>query len=301
MGMPKYHEIYRPYLGALMDEKVHKTKEIKQRIIEAFDLLDEDVAQMLASGTQTVLDNRIGWNKTYLKHAGLIETPSRFEVKITADGVNIYQQYKIINDDVLTQFPGFCEFKKMSPKKKMDPVEIVKDEEETPQDTIQRVYDQINDELAGEVLEMVLKQSPVYFERMVVKLLEKMGYCKELNGHGMTTQSTGDGGIDGIIYQDRLGFDKIYIQAKKWNPKTTVSRPEIQKFFGAMAGQHASKGLFITITSFSQGAIDYAKGQSIILVDGDTLAKLMIEYELGVSTEVVYKIKRIDTDFFMEE
>ena len=189
----------------------------------------------------------------------------------------------------------------MSPKKKMDPVEIVKDEEETPQDTIQRVYDQINDELSGEVLEMVLKQSPVYFERMVVKLLEKMGYCKELNGHGMTTQSTGDGGIDGIIYQDRLGFDKIYIQAKKWNPKTTVSRPEIQKFFGAMAGQHASKGLFITTTSFSQGAIDYAKGPSIILVDGDTLAKLMIEYELGVSTEVVYKIKRIDTDFFMEE
>lgn len=302
MPMPKYHEIYKPYLAALMDNEVHKTKEVKQRIIEAFNLSEEEAEMMLASGTQTILNNRIGWNKTYLKHAGLIETPSRFEVKITADGIKVYQQYAVIDDDVLAQFPGFCEFKKIPVKKEPDKGSAVDiSNEETPQDTMQRVYDQINDDLANEVLEMVLKQTPAYFEHLVVKRLEKMGYCKELKGHGITTQSTSDGGIDGVIYQDRLGFDKIYIQAKKWDPKSTVSRPEIQKFFGAMAGQHASKGLFITTTSFSQGAIDYATGQSIILVDGDTLAKLMIEYELGVSTEIVYKIRRIDTDFFMEE
>lgn len=252
--MTKYHEICKPYLAALLDKEVHKTKEVKQRIIEAFNLSEAEVEMMLASGTQTVLNNRIGWSKTYLKHAGLIETPSRFEVKITADGINVYQQYAVINDD-----------------------------------------------LANEVLEMVLRQSPAYFEYLVVKLLKKMDYCKELKGYGITTQSTSDGGIDGVIYQDRLGFDKIYIQAKKWDPKSTVLRLEIQKLFGAMAGQHTTKGLFITTTSFSQGAIDYATGQSIILVDGDTFAKLMIEYELGVLTEIVYKIKCIDADFFMEE
>lgn len=297
MSIPKYYEMYRAFLTAIDDGKTHKLKEVKERIIHEFKLTDEDINEMLPSGKQAVLPNRIGWARTYLKKAGLIESPARAEFKITEEGKKVLNSGVEITDNYLADnYPEFADFKNGKKSDANDTVQNTASQGQTPQETLDSMYDAINSQLADDLLTEIMTMSPTFFENLVVELMEAMGY-----GKGFVTKSTSDGGIDGIIHEDRLGFNLIYIQAKRWKTDTVVSRPEIQKFAGAMMGPpKVEKGLYITTASFSQGAIDFAEAQHIILVDGQKLANLMIEHNLGVSVEKVYSIKRIDSDYFNE-
>lgn len=312
MAVPKYFEMYHSFLRALSDRKVHTLKDIKEQVIRDFELTEEEMAQMLPSGRQPVWLNRLGWCRTYLKKAELIESPKRAEFRITEEGERLFKSGEVIDDSVLERYPSFQEFKRregehapsrppaLTGKKKEAKREDTASE--TPQEILERAHAEINSKLADELLSAVCEQTPEFFEKMVVRLLKALGYGEP--AAGTVTQSSRDEGIDGIIYEDKLGFNLIYIQAKKWAPDTTVGRPEIQKFVGALAGQGATKGLFITTAQFSKDAAAYAKKQhttKVILVDGRRLTGLMIEYDFGVTTEYVYKIKKMDTDFFGDE
>lgn len=308
MAVPKYFEMYGSFLEALSDGSVHILQDIKEQIIKDFGLTEEDMAQMLPSGKQAVWLNRLGWCRTYLKKAGLIESPERAMFQITQEGKRQLCLGRKIDDNVLEQYASFREFKQRGGteeprdgRKQNGKEELKEKVSETPQEILERVHGEINGRLADELLTAVCGQTPEFFEKMIIGLLKALGYGEA--EEGKVTQMSRDEGIDGIIYEDKLGFNLIYIQAKKWAADTTVGRPEIQKFVGALAGQGATKGIFITTASFSKEAIEYAKKQhttKVILVDGKRLTDLMIEYDFGVTTEYVYKIKKIDMDFFGE-
>ena len=305
MPIPKYYELYMPFLSAVMDGEVHTLKEIKSKVSNSLHLSEADLAERISSG-QTVFDNRIGWSRTYLKKAGLISSPQRAHFVITEEGKHLFNSGEIITDDLLAErYPEFAAFKGIQPH--VDPTENTLssnpaadaesiEETETPQETLERAYGLINDQLADDLLTEIMNQTPGFFENLVVDLMRGMGY-----GDGFVTKTSGDEGIDGIIHEDKLGFNLIYIQAKRWNPETTIGRPEIQKFAGAMMGPpKVENGLFITTAHFSDAAQKYADAQHIILVDGKKLCELMIEYGIGVSTVKSYKIKRLDSDYFSD-
>lgn len=297
MGLPKYYELYRPFLKALSDEKVHTLKEIKDYITKLLNLNEELLLERLPSGKQTIYDNRIGWARTYLKKAGLISSPQRAHLQITVEGQALLASGVNITDRLLAErYSEFADFiiggKKIAKQKDNIEETIL----ETPQETLERVFKNINKQLADDLLTEIMNQSATFFENIVVDLMQLMGY-----GDGFVTKASRDDGIDGIINEDKLGFNLIYIQAKRWNPNTTIGKPEIQKFAGAMMGPpKIEKGLFITTAKYSQGAKEFANAQHIILVDGQKLTELMIEYGLGVSVQNIYKIKRIDSDYFSE-
>ena len=297
MALPKYYEFYVPFLKALSDEKIHQLKEIKDYIASELNIEESEILERLPSGNQTIYDNRIGWAGTYLKKAGLIVSPQRAYFQITSEGKRLLESGVVITNRLLTEkYPDFASFKEI--KKHSDKTSEIAEEDliETPQETFERVYKTINEQLADDLLTEIINQSSVFFENLVVDLMKSMGY-----GDGFVTKTSGDGGIDGIIHEDKLGFDLIYIQAKKWDTNTVIGRPEIQKFAGAMMGPpKVEKGLFITTAKYSQGAKDFANAQHIILIDGQKLTELMIEYGLGVSTQKIYSIKRIDSDYFSE-
>ncbi len=297
MALPKYYEFYVPFLKALSDEKIHQLKEIKDYIASELNIEESEILERLPSGNQTIYDNRIGWAGTYLKKAGLIVSPQRAYFQITSEGKRLLESGVVITNRLLTEkYPNFASFKEI--KKHSDKTSEIAEEDliETPQETFERVYKTINEQLADDLLTEIINQSSVFFENLVVDLMKSMGY-----GDGFVTKTSGDGGIDGIIHEDKLGFDLIYIQAKKWDTNTVIGRPEIQKFAGAMMGPpKVEKGLFITTAKYSQGAKDFANAQHIILIDGQKLTELMIEYGLGVSTQKIYSIKRIDSDYFSE-
>lgn len=297
MGLPKYYEFYVPFLSAISDDNIHTLKEIKDYIKNMLNIKDNEISERLPSGNQTIYDNRIGWTRTYLKKAGLIISPKRAHFQITSEGKKLLESGVNITDKLLAdKYPDFADFK--DGKKIIENTSdyIGQDIVETPQETFERVYKMINEQLADDLLTEIMNQSSIFFENLVVDLMKSMGY-----GDGFVTKSSGDGGIDGIIHEDKLGFNLIYIQAKRWNPNTTVGKPEIQKFAGAMMGPpKVEKGLFITTAKYSQEAKDFADAQHIILVDGQKLTELMIEYSLGVSSQKIYSIKRIDSDYFSE-
>ena len=208
----------------------------------------------------------------------------------------------VIDNSYLRRFESFRKF--ISPNTEDARPNTEEVSSQTPQDTLEEAFQRINATLADDLLAEIMKLSPGFFEHMVVRLLMKMGYGGSVENAGTVVGQTGDEGIDGIVREDKLGFNLIYIQAKHWDCEKTIGRPEIQKFVGALAGQGATKGLFITTARFSAAAYDYAQKQhttKVVLVDGAALAKLMIEYNLGVSTEITYQIKRIDSDFFAED
>lgn len=295
--VPKYNEIYREILIALKDRQEHSFKELKELVADILNLSEEDRKETVASGNNK-FNARVSWSCVYLKKAGLIMTPRRGIMKITDIGYKALNSGAVIDNGYLQQFKGFNEFvEKSTASEKKDTTEI----ERTPQDTLEDAFQTMNRVLEEEILDEILNQSPDFFERLVVKLLQKIGYGSFTPEAGIVTQRSNDEGIDGIIKEDKLGFDMIYIQAKKWDKNSTIGRPEIQKFVGALVGKGANKGLFITTGKFSKGAVDYSNEQhstKIVLVDGEELAKLMIEYNLGVSVENVYEVKRIDSDFF---
>lgn len=303
MAIPKYYETYRPFLECLKDGQQHAYKNIKDYIASAMSISEEERKIMLPSGKQAIFDNRIGWARTYLKKAELIDCPSRAVFVITPEGERALKEAPVeLNDDYLSRYPSFRIFK--NPNAVIDDVVVITQPAGTPQDVLDQAFAEMNASLADELLAEIMKQSPSFFENLVVELLTKMGYGGSLSNSGIVTGQSGDEGIDGIIREDKLGFSHIYIQAKRWEPKRTAGRPEIQKFVGALAGQGATKGLFITTAKFTKEAIAYAEKQhttKVVLVDGDLLTKLMIDHNLGVSPYTAYEIKKLDTDFFTDE
>ena len=301
MAVPKYYEMYKSFLKVLIDGKIHSIQEEKQQVISDFNLSEEQTTELLPSGRQSIFDNRIGWCRTYLKKAGLIESPSRGQYRITDSGIKVYNENEVVNDYVLRQFPAFLKFKGEDNHKDKEVIES-KSDEETPQETLDRVFKELNLSLANELLAEICKMDPYRFETLVVELLIKMGYGRLQYG-SQATKKSGDEGIDGIVTADKLGFDSIYIQAKRFKDNT-VGRPDIQKFVGALAGQGAQKGIFITTSSYTKEAIEFVEknlNYKIVLIDGTRLAELMIEYELGVSTQYTYHVKQIDSDYFLED
>ena len=305
MSIPKYDEMYRAFLNCLADGQAHKSKEVKDLVASVFSISEKERAEMLPSGKQQLFDNRIGWTRTYLKKAGLIQSPSRGVYIITPTGQQVLAENPPQIDNVyLQRFESFRQFISPNPDESATPSHETVVSSKTPQDILDEVFQQINATLAEDLLAEVMKQPPSFFEHLVVKLLTQMGYGGSVENAGAVIGQTGDEGIDGIIREDKLGFSLIFIQAKRWDCDKTVGRPEIQKFVGALAGQGASKGLFITTAKFTKEARQYAEKQhttKVVLVDGSALAKLMIEYNLGVSTEVIYRIKRVGSDFFAED
>ncbi|MCD8146459.1 MAG: restriction endonuclease [Clostridiales bacterium] len=307
MAVPKFEEFFRDFLDVLADGAIHSNSDVRESISAARALSAEDLQQLLPSGGQTVFSNRVNWAGIYLNKAGLISRVARGKYVITPEGKKLQESPSItINTNYLLRYPSFAAFQNKtasdteSPSPSSAEAQASKDTS-TPQDTIKTAFKKLNTALADELMDEIMAQSPDFFEKLVVRLLLKMGYGGSFDGSGIKTQRTGDGGIDGIIKEDKLGFSQIYIQAKRWNPETTVSRPEIQKFSGALQDQGASRGLFITTAHFSNGAKESAERQHIVLVDGEKLAELMIEYNVGVSVSETYSIKKLDTDFFNED
>lgn len=300
MALPKYNDLYRVLLTVLQDGQQHSMKDVRNSIAQMLHLTEEDISETLSNGS-TVYAGRVGWAKTYLKKAEMIESSQRGYISITSAGRSLLASNEPITNAVLAKLsPAFCEFyqHKVSDDDSTAPTPAETHEEtpETPQETFERVYTLINDQLADDLLTEVLNQSPAFFEQLVVDLMKAMNY-----GEGFVTKYSGDDGIDGIIHEDKLGFNLIYIQAKRWKPDVTIGKPELQKFAGAMMGPpKVEKGLFITTAKFSPKAKDYANAQHIILVDGKKLTELMIEHGVGVSTQKAYLIKRVDSDYFSD-
>lgn len=300
MAIPKYNELYNHVLSNIANGEICSAKELRTRIKASLQLSESELSVLLPSGKQTIIDNRISWAITYLKHTELLCAPKRGFVQITKQGKAILEEHIPITNEILYQrFPSLYSFVSgVAPSQgsKTEQKEELK-ESETPIETLDRVYFNVNAQLADDLLSEIMLQDSIFFERLVVDLMETMNY-----GSGFVTKASGDGGIDGIIHEDKLGFNLIYVQAKRWNPDTVIGKPEIQKFAGAMMGPpRIEKGLFITTAKFSQGALAFANAQHIILVDGKRLTELMIEYNLGVSIQKKYEIKRIDSDYFLEE
>jgi len=297
-----------PVLKLAADGKEHKFSHAVEALADQFALSQEERNELLPSGSQAVFNNRVGWARSYLKQAGLLGAPRRGFFVITTKGQQLLAQNPSeINVAVLEQYPEFVEFKNRRKEKTESNYETSDTEaseqstKETPEDALASAYKKLRVALEAEIISAVKESSPSFFERVVVDLLVKMGYGGNRQDAGRALGKSGDGGIDGIINEDRLGLDVIYIQAKRW--EGTVGRPEIQKFAGALQGQRARKGVFITTSFFTKEAKEYASmiESKIILIDGEHLAKLMAEHNVGVSTVGMYEVKKLDSDYFDEE
>lgn len=301
MPVPKYNEMFGVFLKALSDGEVHDYKDVKKYVIDALHLTQADLEELLPSGNESTFTNRIGWARTYLKKACLIESPSRAHFVLTAAGKAALPDADIIDNAYLEKYDAYRQFISESSGRELTGNDTVGSVDQSPLEQLESSFEALNATLAGDLLDEVMKLSPAEFEKLVVALLLKMGYGNGIEDAGRVTPVSNDAGIDGIIKEDQLGFSSICIQAKQWAVDRSIDRPEIQKFAGALQGQLASKGLFITTAKFSSGAREYAEnlhGSKIVLIDGNHLTRLMIKHNLGVSVQTTYEIKRIDTDFF---
>ncbi len=309
--IPDFQKIMLPLLKFTGDQEEHSVSDAIEFLAKEFKLSADELNEWLPSKTQKIFYNRVYWAKAYLKMAGLVENIRRSYFKITPTGLETLKENpETINIKYLRKFPEFDTSRKFSGSssdndKKDDPKNDNLNTNSpifnTPEELIESGYQNIRQSLEQEILSKLKIIHPSFFERVVVELLVKMGYGGSIAEAGKATRYTNDEGIDGIIKEDKLGLDVIYIQAKRW--EGTVTRPEIQKFVGALAGQRAKKGVFITTSSFSKDAIAYAAQMDvkIILIDGEDLAQYMIDYNLGVSVQSTYEIKKIDSDYFEEE
>ncbi len=297
MAVPKYYEFFPVILTFLGDGNTHTSEEIRSHCSDVFNLSEEDRNAKIPSGNKLIV-SRIGWAKTNLKKAGLIDTPARAICMITEFGKQTLGK----GTDCLT-----LEYVRQLQEKKSDmlpaPAQetVSTSDAQSPIEAIDYAMAQLKSELADDLLAEISKMDEYDFEKLVVDLLVKIGYGKPEQNSDAVTKKSGDEGIDGIVKADRLGFDAVYVQAKKWKESSYIGRPEVQKFLGALVGQGATKGLFITTGQFTSGAADFVKKQlnhKIVLIDGKQLAELMIEYGLGVTTVDTLKIQRVDTDYF---
>lgn len=304
--IPDFQSIMLPLLRMLSDGKEYRYRDIVEQLADEFQITADERKELLASGSQPIFDNRVGWAKTYLKKAGLLDSPKRAIFVITDVGLNVLKANPDrIDTKFLRQFPSFLEFQNAgrSENDSEPELSVADTGDQTPEEVLDKAYQRIRKSLAAELLNKVIDLSPAFFERLVVELLVKMGYGGSIKDAGKALGRSGDEGIDGTIKEDKLGLDIIYIQAKRWKPGNAVGRPEIQKFVGALAGQGAKKGIFITTSSFTKEALEYTPRNEtkIVLIDGVQLAQLMIDYNLGCTTQQVYELKKIDSDYFGEE
>lgn len=303
--IPDYQSIMLPLLRYISDSKEHKMRNVTDGLADQLGVTEDERKELLPSGAAPVFYNRTAWAKTYLKKAGLIDSPKQGIVVITKRGLDVLKTNpNSIDVKFLKQFSEFVEFqttKREDDSATVDQVEEVSTE--TPEEALETAYQKIRKSLALDILNKVITLSPAFFEKLVVELLVKMGYGGSMKDAGRAIGKSGDEGIDGTIKEDKLGLDIIYIQAKRWQPGNVVGRPELQKFVGALAGQGAKKGIFITTSSFTREALDYApKNETkIVLIDGQQLAQFMIDYNLGVTSVNNYEVKRMDSDYFGEE
>jgi restriction system protein len=301
MPVPDFQSLMLPLLEFAGDGKEHTSDEANEYLAKKFNLTEDDIKELIPSGYQTKFSNYVSWARSYFKMAGLFESPKRGILKITNEGLKVLStKPEKINIKFLKTMPGFIERNKGIIKEEGKDSENEVDKK-TPQELIDSGYKQIRTSLVQDILSQIKTCSPTFFERLVVELLVKMGYGGTNEEAGKRIGKSGDEGIDGIIKEDKLGLDTIYIQAKRWDG--IVGRPEIQKFAGALMGQKAKKGVFITTSKFTNDALDYVTkiDNKIVLIDGDQLAQYMIDYDLGVSTVFSYDIKKIDSDYFSEE
>ena len=309
--VPKFEDFFFPCLKCLSDGKIHNQTTLREYVINYFHLSQEDQNVLIKSGKKTQVFDKVQWTTSYFMQAKIVETPTRGNYRITQRGIDFLANHPNgFNKKDLCVFPEFLTYATGKPKDKnncvVDKICIVSEKENkevsTPTETIEEAYTQINNALADELISKVIEMPPSFFEKLVVELLVKMGYGGEFADSGIVTRPTKDDGIDGIIKEDKLGLDKILIQAKRYSPDNTVGCPAVQQFVGAITGQGASKGVFFTTSSFSKEALNYKPGSGVklVLIDGKTLASYMIEYNVGVSVSKVYKIKRLDSDYFEE-
>ena len=301
MPIPDFQSVFLPLLKACADGQEHTKQELLPLLAKQFGLTEAELSVKIASGGARMFDNRVGWATSYLKQARLLENLRRGVYRITARGLQVLDENpQPLNIRYLKRATEFLA-SRGTPKDESQFVELTTVNPETPDELIAGGYKQLREALAIELRDRIKSVSPSRFEELVVELLVKMGYGGTQEDAGRVVGKSGDGGIDGIINEDRLGLDVIYIQAKRW--EADVGRPEIQKFVGALAGNKANKGIFITSSGFSRGATDYASqvNHRVVLIDGAMLAELMMDYDLGVSTKDVYTVKRLDTDYFEED
>jgi len=300
MSIPDFQTIMLPLLRYAADGKEHHIHDAIEYLAEKFSLTKEEKTTLLPSGQQNIFDNRVGWARTYLKKAGLLISTRRGFFVISDKGKNVLNKGLLkIDKDFLKQFPEYVEFRAIR-RNKFEDNEEIDLKKLDPEEALENSYQNLRNELADELLEFILKSEPSFFEKLVVELLVKMGYGGSQQNAARAVGQSGDEGIDGIIDEDKLGLDSIYIQAKKWKKDTHVGRPEVQKFVGALQGKRAKKGIFITTSHFTLDAQDYVKTieLKVVLIDGEKLTNLMIDHGVGVSTRSTYEIKVIDIDYF---
>lgn len=305
MAIPDFQSFMLPTLTLASDGQVHTLAEAREVLAADFNLSDADRVELLPSGRQRRFDNRVAWAKVYLEQAGLLSSPKRAHFVITDRGSKLLAECPDrIDIGILERFDEFREFRSASRETTtgtaLSNTDLVKSGA-TPEEALEQAFQSIRAELTSDLLTKVKSVSPSFFETLVVELLLKMGYGRSRSDAGRAIGSAGDEGIDGIISEDRLGLDTIYLQAKRW--EGTVGRPEIQKFVGALHGKRARKGVFITTGAFSADAKEYVShiDPRVVLIDGRQLAEYMLDLGLGVSTRATYELKRIDSDYFAEE
>lgn len=300
MAIPGYQKFMFPILKFLYDGQTKSKTSIFNAMSKTFKLTTQQLNETLPSQTQPTYKNRIGWAITYLKKAGLLISPTRANFQITDEGKKIVDN-NITNLDskYLEKYESFVEFQNLSHKQ--DDMQFgTNNQDETPLENIVHSFEILKKDACDELLNKILGQSFDFFEQLVVDLIVAMGYGGSMEDAGRATKKTNDEGVDGVIKEDKLGLDNIYLQAKRWQKANIVGRPEIQKFVGALAGQGARKGIFITTSSFTKDALEYKprNDTSIVLIDGIKLVDLMYEYNIGVATERKFEVKRIDNDYF---
>lgn len=305
MAIPDYQTLMLPFLEALADNQEHPLREVSESLFDRFELTEDERQKLLPSGTQAVIVNRIGWARTYLKKAGLLESPRRAVFIITERGQEVLASKPgRIDARYLKRFDEFVEFQNLSHQNsttnEVEAETVTSDI--TPTEAIEQAHKELNAEIASDLLATIKLASPQFFERLVVELMQAMGYGGWSNASGNATQYSSDGGIDGIINEDPLGLDIIYLQAKRYTDNT-IGRPDVQAFAGALDMKRAKKGVFITTSKFSRDALEYVCmiEKKIVLIDGVMLAELMLQHNLGVSVKDTYQVKTLDTDYFNED
>ena len=301
MSLPAFQSFFKPLLEMAVDGNVHTLQEAREIIAQKMVLSEEDLKELLPSGTQTKFDNRVAWAKSYFIQAKVLTGPKRGLFQITERGRELHsQKHDRISISILDQYPEFVEFHTVNRQSKESDAEQ-EIASQTPEELLQESFHSIHSDLANEILSRIKLNTPTFFEQLVVDLMIAMGYGGSRADAGKSIGQSGDEGIDGIIKEDKLGLDVIYLQAKRW--EGTVGRPEIHKFVGALHGKRARKGVFITTGRFSEEAIQYVENidPRVILIDGKLLANLMVDNNLGTATSTVYEVKRIDSDYFTEE
>ncbi len=299
MAIPDYQTLFLPVLRVTSDGKEHSTAEIRDRIAAELKLTPEEVTAKLPSGVQTMFANRIAWSVVYLTKAGVLERAKRGVFRITDRGRELLGRgvSKLTNKD-LAMYPEFVAFQKGSQAGRTERPDEKIEKDETPEEQLANAYSILRNSLAADVLEAVRKASPTFFEQIVIDLLVGMGYGGSVEDAGRAVGRSGDGGIDGIIKEDKLGLDVVYVQAKRWT--ASVGRPVVQAFAGSLEGFRAKKGVMITTSSYTQDALEYVQKieKRIVLIDGEQLAEHMIDHDIGVSAFQTYTIKRLNSDYF---